>query len=348
MSTVLLLCFMAVAALLFMALFLWLGARLAHVPKASLFGAFLTLLIVVNGWLCGAILVSRVPLPTMAVPSDVALLLSDLAIPTAAGMLLLLWLWFVSRLVLRANTAQVIFAWLPTVAPFLLIWCLLTCVVRPYVVEAYYLRSNSMAPTLLALHHTGTCPHCGCCAFVPYSTNLEFELPTARLGMCSECRRLGRIADTSREIHFSDRFMVNKCLTPRRWDLVLFRDPRRNNQSVRFVKRLVGLPGEELVIRDGALWINGERLEVPADLRGLEFSTKQFSGEPIYWATEENPAKLGPDEYFVLDDFSVRSNDSRMWMAKSKDRPAYALPGSHIEGVVAFIYWPQYRSRILR
>jgi signal peptidase I len=160
-----------------------------------------------------------------------------------------------------------------------------------------------------------------------------------------------RIADTGADVFTYDRFLVNKLLPLRRWDLVLYRAPHKKEGTVRFVKRLVGLPGEQVVIKEGAVWINGERMEAPEDIAGLEYQTQIESiGSmvPARWGTPENPAVLGPDEYFVLGDFTLRSHDCRMWHRGVGDHPPYALPYDHIEGVVTLVYWPQSRWRLIR
>ncbi len=117
-----------------------------------------------------------------------------------------------------------------------------------------------------------------------------------------------------------------------------------------YVKRLVGLPGEEVFIKDGSVWINGQRLEPPESLRGLEFVTEFPNAhfQPKIWGTPDRSAKLGKGEYFVLGDFSQQSADSRLWETGAPGHPSYAVPESYLIGVVTHIYWPPGRWRILR
>jgi len=153
------------------------------------------------------------------------------------------------------------------------------------------------------------------------------------------------VREVGSTIYRSDRFVINKVVEPRRWDLIAYRDPLR---QVRFTKRVVGLPGEEVYIDQGKVFINGQAVPVPAELQGLEFSLHQFDGRPALWGTPDSPAALGPDEFFVLDDFSIRGHDSRMWTKSVNGHPPYALPRSCIEGVVGLIIWPETRMRTLR
>jgi len=83
------------------------------------------------------------------------------------------------------------------------------------------------------------------------------------------------------------------------------------------------------------VWVNGEKLELPAEVAGLEYTSSAFGEgqmEPREW-------QLGPTEYFVLGDFTTASSDSRDWGP---------VPAENLESVVTLIYWPPERWRILR
>ncbi|MEX0793250.1 MAG: S26 family signal peptidase, partial [Pirellulaceae bacterium] len=64
--------------------------------------------------------------------------------------------------------------------------------------------------------------------------------------------------------------------------------------------------------------------------------------------TSDSPAELGPDEYFMLGDFSCQSLDSRSWERGAEGHPSYAVPESHLIGVVTHTYWPVNRWRSFR
>ena len=133
--------------------------------------------------------------------------------------------------------------------------------------------------------------------------------------------------------------------------MVTFRFP--SDPKIIYVKRLVGLPGETVYIKDGAVWIDGRKLDPPPSLKGLDYVTGMPSMPdmpPIMIAagTPDRPAVLGPDEYFMLGDFSAQSMDSRLWDKGAPGHPPYAVPESYIIGVVTHIYWPPSRWRILR
>ena len=107
---------------------------------------------------------------------------------------------------------------------------------------------------------------------------------------------------------------------PQRGDIVILRPPTTN--STDFIKRIIALPGERLLIRDGVVYINGHKLDEPY--------------LPEAW-TEDNTWNGGvesvipPNEYFVMGDNRNRSQDSRFFGPISRDR---------IDGKAWFRIWP--------
>jgi signal peptidase I len=103
---------------------------------------------------------------------------------------------------------------------------------------------------------------------------------------------------------------------PKRWDVVAFEPPMFTNQV--WLMRVVALPGENLVITNGTLWLNGAPAEIPPHIRHIKYVEQgRFGVNSNY--------NLGADSYFVLGDNSTNANDSRYWGA---------LPRSNIVGRV--------------
>jgi signal peptidase I len=123
--------------------------------------------------------------------------------------------------------------------------------------------------------------------------------------------------------------------------MIVFSFP--GDPSVNYVKRLVGLPGEKLAIQDGAVLINGEKIEPPESIRGIRYAPTIEFGGTVHSGPGSVPVVLGPDEYFVLGDFVDQSADSRFWEQGAPGHPPYAVPTSHMVGVVINIYWPPSR-----
>jgi signal peptidase I len=110
--------------------------------------------------------------------------------------------------------------------------------------------------------------------------------------------------------------------SPERGEVIVFKFPQ--NTSQRYIKRIVGLPGETVEIKDGRVMIviDGQKLEV----------LDESSYLPAYLLTAGNlTMSLGQDEYFVLGDNRSVSSDSRRWGI---------VPKEDIIGRVYFRAWP--------
>lgn len=237
--------------------------------------------------------------------------------------------------VFKTGFVQSVMAWLPTLIPSVGGMLFSFLVFRPFLFEAFVNPSMAMAPTLLGEHVQLSCPDCGQPGFVsPWN-------PRPGMGSVPQqviCENFHVFqTDSNRDRHGSsaDRFLVAKFIEPQRWDLIAFSSP--GDPSVLFVKRLVGLPGETIHIDQGGVWSDGEKLEPPEEIKGIEYlpAIPGMPGSPN--AAKDNPAVLGENEYFVLGDFSAISNDSRLWSNGAAGHPPYAVPRSSVQGVVTHI-----------
>ncbi|TWT95352.1 Signal peptidase I U [Botrimarina colliarenosi] len=114
------------------------------------------------------------------------------------------------------------------------------------------------------------------------------------------------------------RVSVRRWRAPKRWDVVVLRSPVDARDLL--IKRVVGMPGEEVSLRAGGVWINGHRVE-PGN---------RSPARSVYYGAFGSPAwRLGADEWFVTGDNQLASVDSRNWVA-----PA-GVPTRLIVGVVA-------------
>jgi signal peptidase I len=313
-----------------------LGARLARIPQIGFKRALAAVLLyTVVGIAAQGIVLSiggdRYPIAGLAV---------------ALGVLVVTWK--IVQWVFRTSLGRAVLAWLPTLliipATLLIIWFL----IQPFVLEGYSTPTNSMAPTIVGDHLETKCPRCGGKLFVSAA---EPSVPRDEdLGICSQCLQTSIVKVPPGEPQTGDRMIALKCLRPSRWDLVVFRLPE--DPSVIYVRRLIGLPGEEIAIRDGEVWINGRLEEKPAEISGLRYWGKEDlrlpAGRMNDPPTDWGPVTLGDGEYFVLGDFSRRAADARYWRVGAPGHPPYAVPESHLVGVVTHIYWPPPRWRVFR
>jgi signal peptidase I len=108
---------------------------------------------------------------------------------------------------------------------------------------------------------------------------------------------------------------------PERGEVIVFKYP--NNPSQRYIKRIIGLPGETIEIKSGSVIIHSQVREEVLDESEYLLSTVQTPGDV--------KLSLGEDEYFVLGDNRGLSSDSRRWGPLKRE---------HIIGKVLFRAWP--------
>ncbi len=145
-------------------------------------------------------------------------------------------------------------------------------VLRAVAVEPYIVPTASMAPTILGHHKTVVCPRCGYTVRVPAESD----------GVCPNCE----YADLNLEqapICPGDHILVNNFVydwrSPRRWEMAVFRSPLDDTKIL--VKRIVGLPGESVEIRDGDVQIDHEiARKTLAELRALRIPVFDNDHQP--------------------------------------------------------------------
>ncbi|MDP2598465.1 MAG: signal peptidase I [Candidatus Liptonbacteria bacterium] len=106
-----------------------------------------------------------------------------------------------------------------------------------------------------------------------------------------------------------------------RGDIVVIKPPHQDDGR-EFVKRIVGLPGEMIEIKNGRAIVNGSQLAEPYAYFDFPYGRDWRDAIPL---------RLGDGKYFVMGDNRNNSNDSRVFGA---------IEGKDIRGVVAVFYWP--------
>ena len=116
----------------------------------------------------------------------------------------------------------------------------------------------------------------------------------------------------------------------RRGDIIVFRYPLQPDTD--FVKRVIGMPGDILEIRDKKLSINGKMLDEPyvVHVDPNVFPLQPALPEPYRSRDQFNPYLVPPGQYFAMGDNRDRSSDSRYWGT---------VPRSMIKGRAFMVYW---------
>ena len=169
---------------------------------------------------------------------------------------------------------------------------ILALFIRTFVVQAFKIPTGSMEPNLLIGDHL--------------LVNKFVFGPTPLA--------IGRAVLPVRSVH--------------RGDIVVFKYPDEPDRD--FIKRVIGLPGETVELRNKKVFINGKPIEEPY-VHFLSPPSSEYQ-EVTSFDVRENygPRAVPPDQYFVMGDNRDNSQDSRYWGF---------LPRSYIKGKALLIYW---------
>lgn len=128
-------------------------------------------------------------------------------------------------------------------------------------------------------------------------------------------------------LHDGERIFVNKLIyydeyswAPKidRGDIVVFWFP--DDPSKSYIKRVVGLPGDTIEMREGTVRVNGTQLDE-------QYLDPRFNASP----RSQAPVYVRPNYYFVMGDNRDNSSDSRSWGL---------VPKKYIYGKALLRYWP--------
>jgi signal peptidase I len=125
-------------------------------------------------------------------------------------------------------------------------------------------------------------------------------------------------------LQINDRLIVDKISydfrNPKRGDIVVFSPTdtlKKQNFKDAFIKRVIGLPGETVEVKDGLVYVNGQPLQ-----------EKYVEDQPNY---RFGPFTVPPNEYLVLGDNRNNSYDSHYWGS---------VPRQNIIGRAVVRFWP--------
>ncbi|MDP6439242.1 MAG: signal peptidase I, partial [Candidatus Brocadiia bacterium] len=154
------------------------------------------------------------------------------------------------------------------------------------VVEAFKIPTGSMAPTLMGIHKEVLCSNCGWTFRVGRGRGGEAKCPNCldehkvggreadvvlkrpawlwHEGRDSAGKEIAGADAANRAERWGSRIFVNKFIylmrRPKRWEVIVFAYPHpgENEKPRNYIKRLVGLPGETIVLENGDVYVNGK------------------------------------------------------------------------------------------
>jgi signal peptidase I len=134
---------------------------------------------------------------------------------------------------------------------------------------------------------------------------------------------------------------VERALLPvgtiRRGDVIVFKYPEEPERD--FIKRVIGLPGETVEVREKKVYVNGQPLDEPYVhfLQPAPSTSSEFHEVTSFDVRERyGPVTVPPNQFFVMGDNRDNSQDSRYWGF---------LPRENIKGKALVIYWSYQAER---
>jgi signal peptidase I len=159
-----------------------------------------------------------------------------------------------------------------------------------------------------------------CVIFVIFSRAFVFQQSKIPSGSMEDTLLIGDYIMVNRFMYSPALFEWEKKLLPvrdiRRGDVVVFKFPAE--PEIDYIKRIVGLPGDTIEIRDGYLYVNGALISEPY------VNASYRHGESF------GPLRVDGESYFAMGDHRDRSADSRVWGF---------VPKSLVKGRALLIWW---------
>jgi len=181
----------------------------------------------------------------------------------------------------------------------MLVALVLAIFIRTFFVQAYKIPSGSMEPTLLIGDH-----------ILVNKIIYGLRMPDSIFGLQIPGLPYGRYLFRLQAVH--------------RGDVVVFVFPPDRTKD--FIKRVVGIGGDTVQVKDGAVWLNGAKMPDPHG----HFEVAQSERTPASPRDNFGPITVPPGKLFMMGDNRDRSYDSRFWGFVDDD---------DVEGRATIIYW---------
>lgn len=148
---------------------------------------------------------------------------------------------------------------------------------------------------------------------------------------------------------YGEKIIINEALylfgEPKRGDVVVFTVPYLENDKY-FIKRIIGLPGDTVEIKNGNIYVNGTQMEE-------KYLNAENKGNTSAFFSDFSVFKVPENNYFVLGDNRKASTDSRSCFQSSisiqcQNNPEHAfIDRKDIRGKAWVVWWPLTTVRII-
>jgi signal peptidase I len=173
-----------------------------------------------------------------------------------------------------------------------------------------------------------------CLIFVIFSRTFLFQQSKIPSGSMMDTLLIGDYIMVNRFVYGGEDDGLEYTLMPystiKRGDIIVFKHPPQ--PEVDYIKRVIGLPGEQVALRDGYLFVDGQKVQepyVPDEYRRRD-DLKNFG-----------PVLVKPGHYFVFGDHRNESSDSRRWYPPHLTQ----VPREMVKGRALLIWWSYEEER---
>ncbi|PHR98535.1 MAG: hypothetical protein COA78_26085 [Blastopirellula sp.] len=193
----------------------------------------------------------------------------------------------------------------------------LTTTFKMFVAETFVVPTNAMAPTIMGKHANILCVDGATVEVSASHVIQQGRYVDSEINVICPCEETPSTALVPADILEGDRIFVNKLdRTPVRWGLFVF----NVENNIKYIKRMIGLPGETVTIKRGEVYIDGALAQKPVDLH-----------DQLWWPVSvlnQRPTALQDCRSWVAaEENSAWKQEQGVWQVKATDTETLSFSG---------------------